>query len=87
MSGANAVEIKINDPLLYRAPLPYTGRYYPYGFPVDVASDMREVLDAAEQSFGAYAPRFDRPPIRLHVLTRASPARPAAPAAVGIGPG
>jgi hypothetical protein len=69
MSGANAVEIRINDPLLYRAPLPYTGRYYPYGYPVDVASDMREVLEAAQESFGAYAPRFDRPPIRLHVLT------------------
>ncbi len=69
MSGSNAVETRINDPLLYRAPLPYTGRYYPYGFPVDVSSDMREVLEAAHQSFGAYAPRFDRPPLRLHVLT------------------
>ena len=80
MSGANAVEIRINDPLLYRAPLPYTGRYYPYGFPVDVASDMREVLDAAQESFGAYAPRFDRPPIRLHVLTsQGSEVRPPEP--------
>lgn len=69
MPGANAVEIRINDPLLFRAPLPYEGRYYPYGFPVDVASDMREVLDAAHESFGAYPPRFDRPPIRVHVLT------------------
>ena len=68
MPGANAIEIQINDPLLYRAPLPYTGRYYPYGFPVDVATDTREVLDAAHASFGAYAPRFDRPPLRLHVM-------------------
>ena len=68
MSGPNAIEAKINDPLLYRAPLPYVGRYYPYGFPVEVASDMREVLDAAHESFGAYAPRFDRPPIRVHVM-------------------
>ena len=80
MSGANAVEIRINDPLLYRAPLPFTGRYYPYGFPVDVASDMREVLEAAEESFGAYAPRFDRPPLRLHVLTsQGSGVRPPEP--------
>ena len=68
MSGANAVETEINDPLLYRAPLPYVARYYPYGFPVDVASNMREVLDAAHESFGAYAPRFDRPPMRVHVM-------------------
>jgi hypothetical protein len=80
MSGTNAVETRVNDPLLYRAPLPYIGRYYPYGFPVDVASDMHEVLDAAQESFGAYAPRFDRPPIRVHVLTsQGSGAPPPAP--------
>jgi hypothetical protein len=80
MSGPNAIEAKINDPLLYRAPLPYVGRYYPYGFPVEVASDMREVLDAAHESFGAYAPRFDRPPIRVHVMVgEGSGARPPAP--------
>jgi len=80
MSGVDAVETRINDPLLHRAPLPYVGRYYPYGFPVDVASDMREVLDAAHESFGAYAPRFDRPPIRVHILTsEGSRVRPPAP--------
>jgi hypothetical protein len=80
MPGTNAVETGINDPLLYRAPLPYRGRYYPYGFPVDIASDMREVLDAAHESFGAYAPRFDRPPLRVHVLTsQGSGVRPPAP--------
>jgi hypothetical protein len=68
MPESNAVETRVNDPLLYRAPLPYIGRYYPYGFPVDVASDMREVLDAAQESFGAHAPRFDRPPLRMHVM-------------------
>jgi hypothetical protein len=68
MSGANVIETRVNDPLLYQAPLPFTGRYYPYGFPVEVASDRREVLDAAYESFGAYAPRFDAPPLRIHVL-------------------
>lgn len=68
MSGTHAVETPIHDPLLYLAPLAYVGRYYPYGFPVDIASNMREVLDAARESWGAYAARFDRPPIRLHVL-------------------
>jgi hypothetical protein len=68
MFGANAIETKICDPVLYRAPLPYCRRYYPYGFPVDVATDARAVLDAAHQSFGAYAPRFDRPPLRVHIM-------------------
>ncbi len=44
-------------------------RYYPYGFPVEVASDTREVLDAAQESFGAYQQRYDQPVLRLEVLT------------------
>ena len=68
MPGANAIETRVNDPLLYRAPLPFTGHCYPYGFPVEVASDRREVLDAAHESFGVYAPRYDRPPLRIHVM-------------------
>ena len=79
MPAVNAVETGI-DPLLYRAPLAHTGIYYPYGFPVEVATNCREVLDAAHESFGAYAPRFDRPPIRVHVLVNESEnARPPAP--------
>jgi hypothetical protein len=68
MPGTNALEIQRYDPLLYTAELPYSGRCYPYGFPVDISTNMREVLDAAQESFGAYAPRFDRPPIRVHVM-------------------
>src|SRR6185295_11925459 len=68
MSGINAIETKTYDPLLYLTPLPFTGRFYPHGFPVDVASDMREVLDAARESWGGDKQRFDKPPVRMHVL-------------------
>ena len=81
MSGTNAVETPVFDPLLYAAPLPFAGRYYPLGFPLDVAADLPEVLDAAGQSWGSYPPRFDRPPIRVHVITaEGSLALPPAPA-------
>jgi hypothetical protein len=53
----------------YAAPLPYTGRYYPYGFPVEIAADSRAVLDAANESWGLHQLRFSRPPIRVHVMT------------------
>jgi len=80
MSGIDAVETQVFDPLLYLAPLPHVGRYYPYGFPVEIATDMPEVLDAAQESFGSYAPRFDVPPIRVHVMVSAgSPETPPAP--------
>jgi hypothetical protein len=69
MSSTNAVETQVNDPLMYLAPLDHVRRYYPFGFPVDIASDMREVLDAADESWGMYTRRFDKPAIRLHVLT------------------
>jgi hypothetical protein len=71
MEGMNALETLVNDPLLYQAPLPYAGRYYPLGFPVDVAADAREVLEMAQQSWGVYPRRFDTPPLRVHVLTAA----------------
>ena len=68
MPVIHAVETVVNDPLQYLAPLPYTGRYYPYGFPVDVSTDTRAVLDAAAQSWGVYSKRFDTPPLRVHMF-------------------
>lgn len=62
------MEIRTNDPLLYAIPLPHEMRCYPYGFPVDIASDSSEVLEAVRESWSAYAPRFDRPPLRVHVM-------------------
>lgn len=67
MSGTT-VGNQIYDPLLYRADFAHCARFYPYGFPVDIASNAREVLDAARESFGVYPSRFDRPPLRVHVL-------------------
>ena len=80
MSGTIALETQLNDPLLYMAPLPYVTRIYPYGFPVDVASDSRQVLDAAREGWGVYTPVFDTPPIRVHVLVSEGGERPPAPA-------
>jgi hypothetical protein len=71
MSGITAVETQAKDPMLYLAAIPYLGRFYPYGFPVDIATNTQEVLDAAAESWGVYAPRFDTPPIRFHVVTSA----------------
>lgn len=58
----------LRDPLCFRAPLPYTTRVFPYGFPADIAANSLDAIEAARESWGAYGPRFDRPPIRVHVL-------------------
>src|SRR5580700_1325190 len=69
VTGSNAVETPTNDILRYTTPLPYTGLYYPWGFPVEIAADSRAVLEAAHESWGLYLPRFSRPPVRVHVMT------------------
>jgi hypothetical protein len=67
MSGTT-VETQINDPLQYLAGLPYTARYYPMGFPADIAANSRAVLEAAQASWSLYHLRFDQPPVRMHVI-------------------
>jgi len=67
-STINAPETRVFDPLLYTTPLPYTVRCYPFGFPADIASDSPRVLEAARVSWSAFAPRFARPPVTVHVM-------------------
>jgi HPr Serine kinase C-terminal domain len=66
---SHATEIEINDPLLYAAPLPHTARFYPMGFPLDIRAGAREVLAAAEESWGLHPARYSTEPLRVHVLT------------------
>jgi hypothetical protein len=61
-------ESPIRDPLCFMAPLQYVTRVFPYGFPVDIAANSLDAIEAARESWGAYLPRFDRPPICVHVL-------------------
>jgi len=55
------------DPYLYRAEMPFTGVYYPMGFPLELATNSEEVLEAAEESWGVFTPRFEIPPVRLKI--------------------
>src|ERR1700758_924831 len=61
-------EVPILDPLRFMTPLPYVTRVFPYGFPADIAANSLDAIEAARESWGAYRPRFDRPPISVHVL-------------------
>jgi len=80
MLETNVVETRANDPMQYLAELPYTGRFYPMGFPADISTNSREVLEAALESWSVYQPRFDRPPVRMHVVvSEGSSERPPEP--------
>ncbi len=43
-----------SDPLGYARPLPLKARYYPMGFPVDLATDSEEIVAIAECLWGRY---------------------------------
>lgn len=59
-----------SDPLQLEIELPFQRTYYPFGFRLNLASNSREVLDAAEGNWGIYEAEFDDPPLTLRVLVK-----------------
>ena len=68
------------DPYLCHVPMPLRRKYYPLGFPLELTTNSPEVLDAAEESWGVFKPRFDLPPIKLRVGVLESEATECPPA-------
>ncbi len=68
------------DPLGVRAPLGEVLTLYPLGFPVEIAANRREVLEAAEQSWRAYPKLFEEPPYRVRVFLDGEAPAPGPPA-------
>jgi HPr Serine kinase C-terminal domain len=60
-------EKRLFDPYLYHAEMPFSAVYYPLGFPLKLVTNSQSVMEAAEESWGAFKPHFDIPPLRLHV--------------------
>ena len=67
-----------SDPLQREIDLPFQRAYYPHGFRLDLASNSREVLDAAEEHWGMYKdmcegmdePGYEVPPLTLRILVQ-----------------
>ena len=55
------------DPYLFHAEMPLSGVYFPLGFPLLVTTNSAEILEAAQESWGACRQQFDIPPLRLHL--------------------
>jgi hypothetical protein len=58
------------DPLLHDVDLPFTRTYFAQGFPVDLATNSREVLEAAAESWGMYQREFDRKAVEVRVIVQ-----------------
>jgi hypothetical protein len=75
------------DPLEFHAPAPFSGTFYPAGFPLEIAAGAPDVLDAAAESWGCYPKLFDTPPVQIRVLVSEAKDAPAPPAPVSRGQG
>jgi hypothetical protein len=58
------------DPLLHDVDLPLSGTYYAQGFPVSISTNSRDILEAAEESWGMYRREFDRAPVELRIVVQ-----------------
>src|ERR1700730_8080356 len=55
----------IEDPTLANFELGFRRLYYPLGFPLEVQTNSRQVIDAATESWGLFSQSFDVAPMRL----------------------
>lgn len=81
MYQTQEVEIAYNDPLLSGCELPLRTTFFPLGFPVELATNSREVMEAGKKSWRLFEQSFDVPPIQIQFgvedgLSSAMPARP-----------
>jgi hypothetical protein len=55
------------DPLLAEVDLPLRAVYHPLGFSVEIITNSRAVLEAAQESWGHFRKVFSEPPLRLRI--------------------
>jgi hypothetical protein len=53
------------DPYLQHVEMPFSAVFYPLGFPVRVTTNCREILEAAEESWGAFRQQLSIPPFAM----------------------
>ncbi|HYW42175.1 MAG TPA: hypothetical protein VE959_04920 [Bryobacteraceae bacterium] len=71
MSTQEALAIKPYDPMLHDIDLRSKAVFYPAGFPVNIATNSRDVLEAAAESWGMYAaPEFATAPLEIRVIVQ-----------------
>jgi len=67
-----AVQTKRFDPLLCDFDLALSGTFYPAGFPLHLATNSLDVMDAAAESWSSFPRMFDTPPMEFRVLVESA---------------
>jgi hypothetical protein len=70
MSESVILQPALDDPVLSKVDLSYRELFYPLGFPLEVQSNSREVIDAASENWGMFSKSFDIAPMRLALGVR-----------------
>jgi len=61
-----------NDPLLYDFKLPLRAVFYPLGFPLEIRTNSKEVLEAAQESWGQFKQGYAEKPLQIHIAVQGS---------------
>lgn len=59
------IQQSLADPLLSEFVLPLRATYYPLGFPLELATNSQEVMEAASQRWGLFSQAFEEIPVRI----------------------
>lgn len=67
MHEKSVFEMVLPDPVLSAFELPLRARLYPFGYPLDIATNSPDVIQAAGEGWGRFTQKFDDVPARLHL--------------------
>jgi len=67
MHENNICEMVAPDPVLSTFDLPLKARFFPFGFPLDLATNSAHVIEAAAEGWGQFTQQFDATPARMHL--------------------
>ncbi len=79
MTEQSILEMVLPDPLLSSFDLPLQARFYPFGFPLDLATNSAQVMEAAVEGWGRFMQQFDAAPARLHLAVAPGSSAPLPP--------
>jgi hypothetical protein len=67
MPEKSIFEMVMPDPVLAAYELPLRATYYPFGFPLELATNSAHVLEAAAEGWGEFTQQFHAAPVRMHL--------------------
>src|SRR5437660_12696411 len=72
MPGSFILQQVLEDPTLSNFEMGLRRLYYPLGFPLEVQTNSRKVIEAASEAWGLFSQSFDMEPMRLSLGVRES---------------